>query len=147
MVSMTQKTAVSAGAIILREIDGELKIALAQRLRNEKVWVLPKGTVEQGETLEEAALREVHEETGLATVQLIKFLGTVVRKSQKNSEKIGKTIHYFLAYANQSGHHRELPTDQGFAEVGWFLPEQVLAVLINEEERSFLRDHLEPLLK
>ncbi|HTK09422.1 MAG TPA: NUDIX domain-containing protein [Ktedonobacteraceae bacterium] len=143
---MVQKTAVSAGAIILREIDGELKVALAQRLRGEKVWVLPKGHVEPGETLEQAALREVHEETGLAKVQLIKRLGTVVRRGQKNNEKILKTIHYYLAYAHQDNHF-EFPTDQGFTEVGWFLPEQVIDVLLYEEERSFLREHLESLLK
>jgi ADP-ribose pyrophosphatase YjhB (NUDIX family) len=143
---MAQKTAVSAGAIVLREIDGELKVALAQRLRSEKVWVLPKGHVEQGETLEQAALREIHEETGLAKVQLIKPLGTVTRKGQKNSEKVLKVIHYYLAYAPQHCGF-EFPTDQSFAEVGWFLPEQVMDVLIYEEERDFLREHLESLLK
>ena len=143
---MAQKTAVSAGAIILREIDGELKVALAQRQRGEKVWVLPKGHVEQGETLEEAALREIHEETGLEKVQLIKPLGIVVRKGQKNGEKILKTIHYYLAYANQSS-YVEAPTDRAFTEVGWFLPAQVIEVLPYEEERLFFRDHLDLLLK
>ena len=145
-IAMAQKTAVSAGAIILREIDGELKIALAQRQREEKIWVLPKGHVEQGETLEEAALREIYEETGLASVQLIKLLGIVVRKGQKNGEKILKNIHYYLAYANQST-GIETPTDPGFSEVGWFLPEQVIEVLPYEEERTFFRSHLEILLK
>jgi 8-oxo-dGTP pyrophosphatase MutT (NUDIX family) len=146
IVLMAQKTAVSAGAIILREIDGELKVALAQHQRGEKIWVLPKGRVEQGETLEQAALREVREETGLANVQLIKPLGTVVRRGQKNNEKALKVIHYYLAYAPQSNRF-ELPTDESFTEVGWFLPEQVMDVLIYEEERDFLREHLESLLK
>lgn len=48
---MAQKMATSAGAVILREVDGQLKIALAHRVRANKVWVLPKGRVEKGESL------------------------------------------------------------------------------------------------
>ena len=59
---MQFKKAVSAGAIILRNVEGQLKIALAQRQGDPKAWVLPKGHVEVGESLEQAALREVHEE-------------------------------------------------------------------------------------
>jgi hypothetical protein len=40
---MVQKTAVSAGAIILRDIGSTLKIALAQHKNSTKVWVLPSG--------------------------------------------------------------------------------------------------------
>ncbi len=74
---LVQKTAVSAGAIILCEIGGTLKIALAQHQRSTKTWVLPKGHIEPGESLEQAALREIHEEAGLANVQVIELLGTV----------------------------------------------------------------------
>ena len=59
VVNMVILTATSAGAIILREIDGELKIALAQHQRSEKRWVIPKGHVELNESLEQAALREI----------------------------------------------------------------------------------------
>ena len=61
---MNIRTATSAGAIILREVEGKLKIALAQHQRSIKTWVLPKGHVEEGESVEEAALREIFEETG-----------------------------------------------------------------------------------
>ena len=53
---MVQRTATSAGAIILREVEGKLKVALAHHPRTTKSWVLPKGHVEAGETLEQAAL-------------------------------------------------------------------------------------------
>ena len=48
---MIQRMATSSGAIILREIEGQLKIALAHHPRATKAWVLPKGHVEEGETL------------------------------------------------------------------------------------------------
>lgn len=142
---MAQKIAVSAGAIILREIEGELKIALAQHQRSAKTWVVPKGHVEAGETLEQAALREIYEETGLDHLHLIKYLGSIVRESSKgNGGTTRKTIHYYLAYAS-SGNHTPAPTDTRFAPPGWFSPEQALALLPYEEERAFFQQELAPL--
>jgi 8-oxo-dGTP pyrophosphatase MutT (NUDIX family) len=141
---MAQRIAVSAGAIILREIEGELKIALAQHQRSTKTWVIPKGHVEAGETLEQAALREIYEETGLDQLHLIKYLGSIVRESGKgNGGAMRKTIHYYLAYA--SGNHAHAPTDTRFAPPGWFSPEQALALLPYEEERAFFKQELAPL--
>src|SRR5258708_12369494 len=94
---MPKRTAVSAGAIILREIEGELKLALAHHKNSAKEWVLPKGHVDPGESLEQAALREIHEETGLARVQLIKHLVTSMRHSIKTTADLEhKPIHSFL---------------------------------------------------
>ncbi len=141
---MATKTAVSAGGIILREKDGMLKIALAHHKPNTAStheWILPKGHVEAGETLEQAALREIHEETGLNGVVLIKHLGTLMRESMKSGEVVEKTIHYYLAYALVSGQQQE-PTDDRFTEVGWFGLNQALTLIPYEAERVFLREQL-----
>jgi 8-oxo-dGTP pyrophosphatase MutT (NUDIX family) len=142
---MAQRTATSAGAIILREIDGQLKIALAHHQRDTKTWVLPKGHVEQGETPEQAALREILEETGLRRVQLLTYLGSLVRERRKNGAVIQKTIHYYLAYALPSD-QPELPTEAGFTEPGWFSPETAIELLSYEQEQIFMREHLKTLL-
>lgn len=143
---MAQKTAVSAGAIILREIDGELKVALAQHQRNTKTWAVPKGHVESGETIEQAALREIYEEAGLNNVQLIKLLGSILRESVKsNGDVVQKTIHYYLAYSPANG-GVSAPTDALFTEVGWFSPGEAIDLLPYEAERTFFREHLAPLL-
>jgi 8-oxo-dGTP pyrophosphatase MutT (NUDIX family) len=144
---LVQKTAVSAGAIILREIGGTLKIALAQHQRSIKTWALPKGHVEAGESLEQAALREIHEETGLANIQLIHYIGSFVRHSVKdNGDTIEKTIHFYLAYAPHSA-QPQLPLEAGFAEVGWFSPEEALERLYHETDRTFLKEHLAPMFR
>ena len=144
---MVQKTAVSAGAIILRDIDGELKVALAQHQRTTKTWVLPKGHVEPGETIEQAALREIYEEAGLANIQLLKLLGSLLRESVKsNGDVVHKTIHYYLAYAPGS-EVTQTPSDQAFAEVGWFSPKVAMELLPYEAERAFFQEHLAPLLR
>ncbi len=143
---MVQRTAVSAGAIILREIEGELKLALAHHKNSAKEWVLPKGHVDPGESVEQAALREIHEETGLVGVQLIKHLGTIVRQSLKSSGDVeDKTIHYFLAYALDND-QSQTPLDPRFTGVGWFSPHQAIELIPFEQDRAFLQEHLSPML-
>src|SRR5258708_12303094 len=99
---MVMRTATSAGAIIMREVEGKLKIALAQHQRATKTWVLPKGHVEQGESLEQAALREIYEETGLDNVQLIRHLGTITRESVNSNVDIEqKPTHLHLPHSQR----------------------------------------------
>src|ERR1700719_3700639 len=139
--------ATSAGGIILREIDGQLKIALAQHARATKSWVLPKGHVEAGETIQQAALREIYEETGLEHIQLIKHLGTIMRESLKSTGDVEeKTIHLFLAYA-PGNNHPQIPVDPRFIEVSWFSPQEAIKLLPYESEQTFFREHLGLLLE
>ncbi len=144
---MATKTATSAGGIILREFEGQLKIALAQYARRPNSWVLPKGHVEEGETIEQAALREIYEETGLDNVQLITHLGTIMRESLKsNGDVEEKTIHFFLAYSAGNS-PSQAPTDSSFVEVSWFFPQEALKLLPYESERAFFWEHLGALLQ
>jgi 8-oxo-dGTP pyrophosphatase MutT (NUDIX family) len=54
----------SAGGIVTRDGMEGLEVLLCGR-SSDRLWALPKGTPEPGETLEETALREVREETGV----------------------------------------------------------------------------------
>ena len=56
---------ISAGRVVFRKIDNKIKILLLKKKQKRKQWVLPKGKIDTGETVEKAALSEVQEETGL----------------------------------------------------------------------------------
>jgi 8-oxo-dGTP pyrophosphatase MutT (NUDIX family) len=63
----------AAGGLVVRRQNGDLEIVVVHRPVHED-WSFPKGKLEEGETFEVAALREVWEETGL-TCRLVRFIG------------------------------------------------------------------------
>jgi bis(5'-nucleosidyl)-tetraphosphatase len=92
------KARVSAGGVVVRkEQDRILVAAVAEEGLNEHV--MPKGHVEEGESLEDAARREIEEEAGLSQLTLLGELGTRERLSFDRKE--WKTTHYFLFLTDQ----------------------------------------------
>jgi 8-oxo-dGTP pyrophosphatase MutT (NUDIX family) len=53
----------AAGGVVVRDVDGGVEVAIVHRARYDD-WSLPKGKLMEGESSEQAALREVEEETG-----------------------------------------------------------------------------------
>ncbi len=92
------KTEKSCGAVVFREYDNKTQILLIRHL-NGGHWAFPKGHVENGETEEETALREILEETGL-TVQLDSGYRKVVTYSPRRD--VVKDVVYFVALADDS---------------------------------------------
>jgi 8-oxo-dGTP pyrophosphatase MutT (NUDIX family) len=84
----------SAGGVVVREREGARELAVI-RPRGRKVWALPKGHIDPGETAQEAAVREVREETGLS-VTLEADLGSIHYTYQFRGERIAKSVHFFL---------------------------------------------------
>jgi 8-oxo-dGTP pyrophosphatase MutT (NUDIX family) len=94
---METKSEVSAGGVIYRLADGGIDICLAARRtrRGDLVWGLPKGAVEQDEAPEEAALREVREESGLEA-EIEDDLGTIRYFYVWEGVRIRKQVRFFL---------------------------------------------------
>lgn len=64
-------------------------------------WAVPKGRMEEGETLMETATREIEEETGLSNLEFIDgFEGKIKYFVKYGDEKIDKTVIFFLAKTN-----------------------------------------------
>src|SRR5579871_1644325 len=85
---------VSSGGVITRMKNDTVEVVLVGRARPER-WSIPKGTPIVGETLEQTAMREVHEETGLS-VRIHERLGDITYWFSVRGVRHHKTVHFYL---------------------------------------------------
>lgn len=90
----------SAGGLVINRIGGEVLVALiARRNRAGRVeWCLPKGHLEGSETPEQAAVREVQEETGIHG-RVLDQVGVVDYWFTFAGRRVHKTVHHYLLEA------------------------------------------------
>jgi len=99
--------------------------------RGQLVWSMPKGHPEPGETLEDTAVREVAEETGI-TGRIIATLGTISYWFIADGQRIHKTVHHFLMRA-QGGELSD--ADIEVEAVAWMPLEELPRRLAYSDER------------
>jgi 8-oxo-dGTP pyrophosphatase MutT (NUDIX family) len=127
--------ATSAGGVVHRNLDGRLQVLLVHR-RSPRLWALPKGTPDSGETIEETALRETREETGIE-VEIERQLRSIRYFFVRGSTRFHKTVHFFLMrpIGGSTDEH-----DSEFDEVRWTDLEEALAILNHATERSVVEE-------
>jgi len=104
--------------------------------RSPRLWALPKGTPDSGETIEETALRETREETGIE-VEIERQLRSIRYFFVRGSTRFHKTVHFFLMrpIGGSTDEH-----DSEFDEVRWTDLEEALAILNHATERSVVEE-------
>jgi 8-oxo-dGTP pyrophosphatase MutT (NUDIX family) len=122
----------SAGGLVVDE-QGQVLLIRARDLRNQPVWTLPKGTLLPGETTEQAALREVREETGYAC-EVVRELEEVTYWFQRNGQRIKKTVSWYLMrpMAKVGEHDHEVD------ETEWLAPAEASSRLRYDSDRRLV---------
>jgi 8-oxo-dGTP pyrophosphatase MutT (NUDIX family) len=137
------KRARSAGGVVFRRVfpatsDVEFLILLLQHETGK--WMLPKGTIELGETPEAVALREVAEETGLRNVRIVADLGEerYVFFWKVENTYYDKTVHYYLM--ESLGDEEPSPQrEEGFVRCEWVTLPEALERIKYKETRQVVR--------
>ncbi len=134
---MGSRRAISAGGVIFRPAKDGVEVALIS-VKHGKVWGLPKGLTEEGESLQDTALREVREETGL-NGKILKELGYVeyfyTFKDEGKSERVFKRVHFFLMEC-QSGDTAD--HDDEVVDCRWFPFDTAVGFMKYEDELGIM---------
>jgi 8-oxo-dGTP pyrophosphatase MutT (NUDIX family) len=110
-----------------------VEVALVGR-RHAGIWALPKGTPQAGETIEQVAVREVQEETGLQ-VKLIGYVGSISYTFVREQIRYHKQVRHFLfeAIGGDTALH-----DQEYDLVEWFPLQEASRRLTYQNEINIL---------
>jgi len=129
----------------VRTIRGRTMVAAIRPRGREKVWALPKGRIDAGESAAETAVREVREETGVEG-RLVEKLGDVRYVYTWDSERIFKVVSFFLL---QAGRGRIGEIDESMrievAEARWLPLAEAPRLLTYGGEREMATKALERL--
>jgi ADP-ribose pyrophosphatase len=133
------KPEVAVGALILKN----QKVLLVKRNQSpaKGLWALPGGKVNLGETLQQAAMREILEETGVTIIpgQPIYTFENIQR--DENGEV---QFHYVIVDLIAEFTEGELKAGDDAADVGWFLVDDLEEIQVNKTTKELVVKYLQP---
>ncbi len=117
--SNTLERITAAGGVVVdtRDKDSDPQVLLIYR---RGVWDLPKGKLEEGESIEECAIREVSEEVGLETAPtVVSPLIQTYHEYERSNTRYGKTTHWYLMKLNSDNYKLVPQKEEGIEKVEW----------------------------
>jgi 8-oxo-dGTP pyrophosphatase MutT (NUDIX family) len=131
----------SAGGLVLdRRVDPVQAAVIARLNRAGRIeWCLPKGHLEEGETPEDAAVREIEEETGIRG-RVVDSLGTIDYWFSAEGRRVHKLVHHFLLEATGGTLSIDGDPDQEAIDVAWVPLGELARTLAFPNERKIARE-------
>ena len=131
MAKRKAKQVEAGGGVIVRDGKGGPEVAVVHRPRYND-WSLPKGKLEEGETFEEGALREVQEETGMRCK-----LGEELSATRYHDRKGRPKIVRYWRMTIKSG---DFAPNEEVDELLWLSPRKAMAKLDFEHDVRLVRE-------
>ena len=135
---------ISSGGVVFKKTPRGFAFAMMKDSYGK--WTFPKGRVEKGESLEEAAARETLEELGIEEIRLLDYLGKIDIWFRDRFEKKGalvhKDIHYFLFQSPKNATLHPDPEQRAF-EAKWVPASKVLTSSSYDDMKMIVRLALE----
>lgn len=95
-------------------------------IRRNGIWDLPKGKKEEYESIEECAIREVAEETGIAPPHLRALLTQTIHEYEEDGELIEKETTWFSMEPAESSLHFHPQAEEGITDIEWVRADEAL---------------------
>ena len=125
--------ATSCGGVVI--FRGKILLLYKNYKNRYEGWVLPKGTMEDGEEYKETASREVKEETGVDT-SIIKYVGKSQYTFNTPHDKIIKDVHWYLMMAES--YFSKPQREEYFIDSGYYKYHEAYHLLRFKNERDIL---------
>jgi len=136
-----------ASVVLLRPVQGKYQMLLVHKPRKKDAWQIPQGGVEEGENTEEAAIRELSEETGVQA----KIIGSSKQHYQYNFPNsyrrfrpdniCGQCVHFVFAKANSDV--KVKVDEKEINAYAWVFPEQIPKYIKRREYRNIVEKLME----
>ncbi len=125
--------AVSCGGVVI--FRGKILLLYKNYKNKYEGWVLPKGTVEQGEEHKETALREVFEESG-AKATIIKYVDKSEYSFAVPDDIVEKEVHWYLMMADS--YYSKPQKEEFFVDSGYYKYHEAYHLLKFSNEKQIL---------
>ncbi len=125
---------VSSGGVVFHKG----KVLLLYKNQNGRYtgWVMPRGTMEEGETTKDTAIRELKEEAGV-TGKIVKYIGKTQYTFRGDEDTVRKTVHWYLMVCESF--YCKPQAEEHFTDAGFYKQHEAYHLLKFQDEKQIMK--------